>query len=248
MRKTKIVCTIGPACENEETIKQMILAGMNVARLNFSHNTVEDHLRRIQIIKKVRKELGIPVAILLDTKGPEYRVGVFKDGKAFIETGSKFTFTTEEVVGDETITSVNYKNLNKDLLVGDKITVNNGLLEFKVDEIIGSNIITTCLAGGELSNRKSMSFPNKVLKQIFLSEQDKKDIKFGLENKVDYIACSFVSSKQDLVDVSEYINSLGYECGRDVVLIAKIENRSGIDNIDEICEMCDGIMIERNLS
>ena len=114
MRKTKIVCTIGPACENEETIKQMILAGMNVARLNFSHNTVEDHLRRIQIIKKVRKELGIPVAILLDTKGPEYRVGVFKDGKVFIETGSKFTFTTEEVIGDETITSVNYKNLNKD--------------------------------------------------------------------------------------------------------------------------------------
>ena len=245
MRKTKIVCTIGPACENEEIIKQMIFAGMNVARLNFSHNTVEDHLRRIQIIKKVRKELGIPVAILLDTKGPEYRVGVFKDGKVFIETGSKFTFTTEEVVGDETITSVNYKNLNKDLLVGDKITVNNGLLEFKVDEIVGSNIITTCLAGGELSNRKSMSFPNKVLKQIFLSEQDKKDIKFGLENKVDYIACSFVSSKQDLVDVSEYINSLGYECGRDVVLIAKIENRSGIDNIDEICEMCDGIMIAR---
>jgi pyruvate kinase len=245
MRKTKIVCTIGPACENEETIREMILAGMNVARLNFSHNTTEDHLRRIQNIKKVRKELGIPVAILLDTKGPEYRVGLFKNGKVNIEKGSTFIFTTEEVEGDNTITSVNYKNLHEDLDVGDIVLVNNGLLEFKVTEIKDKNIYTTCLAGGELSNRKSMSFPNKVLKQVFLSEQDKKDIKFGLENKVDYIACSFVSSKQDLVDVSNYIHSLGYECGKDVVLIAKIENRAGIDNIEEICEMCDGIMIAR---
>ena len=245
MRKTKIVCTIGPACENEKTIREMILAGMNVARLNFSHNTAEDHLRRIAMIKKVRKELEIPVAILLDTKGPEYRVGLFKNGKVSIETGSDFIFTTEDVEGDETITSVNYKNLHQDLDIGDIILVNNGLLEFKVVKIEGKNVYTKCLAGGDLSNRKSMSFPNKVLKQVFLSEQDKKDIKLGLENKVDYIACSFVSCKQDLVDVSNYINSLGYECGKDVTLIAKIENRAGIDNIDEICEMCDGIMIAR---
>ena len=245
MRKTKIVCTIGPACETEEAIREMILAGMNVARLNFSHNTAEDHIRRIGLIKKVRKELGIPVAILLDTKGPEYRVGLFEGDKVFVETGSKFTFTTDDVLGNASLASVNYKNLHEDLNVGDKILVNNGLLEFKVESIEGRNIITTCIAGGDLSNRKSMSFPNKVLKQKFLSEQDKKDIKLGLENKIDYIACSFVSCKQDLVDVCEYINSLGYRCGTDVVLIAKIENRAGIDNIDEICEMCDGIMIAR---
>ena len=245
MRKTKIVCTIGPACEDESTIREMILAGMNVARLNFSHNTAEDHLRRIGLIKKVRKELNIPVAILLDTKGPEYRVGTFKDGKVTIEVGNKFTFTTEDVEGDETIASVNYKNLHEDLEIGDRILVNNGLLEFKVESIEGRNIHTTCLAGGDLSNRKSMSFPNKVLKQVFLSEQDKKDIKLGLMNKVDYIACSFVSCKQDLVDVANYISSIGFQCGRDVTLIAKIENRAGIDNIDEICEMCDGIMIAR---
>lgn len=245
MRKTKIVCTLGPACEKEEIIREMILAGMNVARMNFSHNTVEDHLRRINLVKKVRKELKIPVAILLDTKGPEYRVGLFKGDKVYIETGSTFTFTTEEVLGDETITSVNYKNLHEDLIIGDKILVNNGLLEFVVTAIEDKKIITKVIAGGDLSNRKSMSFPNKTLKQVFLSEQDKNDIKFGLENKVDYIACSFVSCKQDLVDVANYINSLGYECGKDVVLIAKIENRAGINNIEEICEMCDGIMIAR---
>lgn len=245
MRRTKIVCTIGPACENEKTIREMVLAGMNVARLNFSHNTQEDHLRRINIIKKVRDELQIPIALLLDTKGPEYRVGLFKEGKIFIETGNKFIFTTEEVEGDDTIVSVNYKNLHEDLNVGDTILVNNGLLEFKVTEINGKNIVTKCITGGELSNRKSMSFPNKVLKQIFLSEQDKKDIKFGLEQGIDYIACSFVSCKQDLVDVDNYIKSIGYKRGEDVTLIAKIENRAGIDNIDEICEMCDGIMIAR---
>lgn len=245
MRRTKIVCTIGPACENEKTIREMVLAGMNVARLNFSHNTQEDHLRRINIIKKVRDELQIPIALLLDTKGPEYRVGLFKEGKIFIETGNNFIFTTEEVEGDDTIVSVNYKNLYEDLNVGDTILVNNGLLEFKVTEINGKNIVTKCITGGELSNRKSMSFPNKVLKQIFLSEQDKKDIKFGLEQGIDYIACSFVSCKQDLVDVDNYIKSIGYKRGEDVTLIAKIENRAGIDNIDEICEMCDGIMIAR---
>ena len=245
MRKTKIVCTIGPACETEETIREMILAGMNVARLNFSHNTSEDHLRRIAMIKKVRKELNIPVAILLDTKGPEYRVGVFKGDRVNVLTGSEFIFTTDEVMGDETIASVSYKNLHKDLNIGDKILVNNGLLEFEVINIEEHRIITKCLAGGELSNRKSMSFPNKTLKQVFLSEQDKKDIKLGLMNKVDYIACSFVSCKQDLLDVHNYISSLGFECGKDVVLIAKIENRAGIDNIEEICEMCDGIMIAR---
>ena len=245
MRKTKIVCTIGPACENENTIREMVLAGMNVARLNFSHNTTEDHLRRLNMIKNVREELKMPVAILLDTKGPEYRVGVFKEDKVTIEEGQTFTFTTEDVIGDETKVSVNYKNLHEDLEVGDTVLVNNGLLEFKVTEIIGKDIVCTTIAGGICSNKKSMSFPNKVLKQVYLSEQDKKDIKWGLDHDVDYIACSFVSCKQDLVDVTNYIADLGYDPTKDVVLIAKIENRAGIDNIEEICEMCDGIMIGR---
>ena len=245
MRKTKIVCTIGPACENEETIKQMVLAGMNVARLNFSHNTTEDHLRRLNIIKKVREELKMPVAILLDTKGPEYRVGVFENDSVTIKEGDTFTFTTEDVLGNNEKVSVNYKNLHEDLEVGDTVLVNNGLLEFKVKEIAGRDIICTTIAGGVCSNRKSMSFPNKVLKQVYLSEQDKKDIKWGLDHDVDYIACSFVSCKQDLVDVADYIEDLGYDKHKDVVLIAKIENRAGIDNIEEICEMCDGIMIGR---
>ena len=163
MIKTKIVCTIGPASDNAEMLGKLMDAGMNVARLNFSHNTAEDHLNRIKMIKKVRKELGIPVAILLDTKGPEYRVGLFKGDKVFVETGSKFTFTTEEVIGDSSIASVNYKNLHQDLNVGDIILVNNGLLEFKVVEIDGQNIHSICLVGGELSNRKSMNFPNKVM-------------------------------------------------------------------------------------
>ena len=241
-RKTKIVCTIGPACSDEETIKQMCLKGMNVARLNFSHNTHEDHALRIATIKKVRQELGLPIAILLDTKGPEYRIKTFKDGKIFLNAGDTFTFTADEIEGDCEKVSVNYKNLAKELVVGDKILLNNGLLVFEVIDVTDTDVITKVVIGGELSNRKSMSFPNKTLKQKYLSEQDKQDIAFGIENDVDFIACSFVSCKQDLLDVKNYLKEIG---APDIDLIAKIENRSGVDNIDEICEECQGIMVAR---
>ncbi|MBQ9097519.1 MAG: pyruvate kinase [Clostridia bacterium] len=242
MRKTKIVCTLGPASETKEVISKLCKAGMNVARLNFSHNTHADHKRKIDIVKEVRKELDIPVAIMLDTKGPEYRIKTFENGKITLSDGDKFVFTTEEVTGNEKVVSVSYPKLTEELSAGDTILLNNGLLSFEIETIEGNNIICRVLCGGELSDRKSMSFPGKVMKQKYLSEQDKQDILFGLQNDVDYIACSFVSNKQDLIDVHNYLKEIGAE---NIELIAKIENQSGFDNIEEICQYCDGIMIAR---
>lgn len=243
MRKTKIVCTIGPACENAEVLEQMCKAGMNVARLNFSHGTHEQHLQKIELVKAAREKLDLPIAILLDTKGPEYRIKTFENGKIDLKEGDTFAFTTEDVVGNQEKVSVTYKGLCKDICVGDKILLNNGLLIFEVKEIRDPEVVCEVVAGGELSDRKSMAFPGKVLKQKYLSEQDKADIKFGLDNDVDFIACSFVSNAQDLRDVKSYINEI--EPNTRVSLIAKIENRSGVDNIEEICDECDGIMIGR---
>ncbi len=242
MRKTKIVCTIGPACNNEETLTKMCLAGMNVARLNFSHGTHEDHLKNIELIKRVREKLGLPIAILLDTKGPEYRIKTFRDGKIFLNDGDKFVFTSDDIEGDTERVSVSYKGLPAEMRVGDKILLNNGLVIFEVEATDDTNIYCRVLVGGELSNRKSMSFPNKVLKQIYLSDYDKSDLLFGIENGVDFIACSFVSVRQDLIDVKNFLNANG---GEDIDIIAKIENRSGVDNIEEICCECSGIMIGR---
>jgi len=242
MRKTKIVCTIGPACDSYEVMTGLCKAGMNVARLNFSHGTYEDHQRRIDMIKKVRSDLRLPIAIMLDTKGPEYRIKTFENGSVELEVGDTFTFTTDDVVGDRRRVSVSYQNLPAELAVGDTILLNNGLLEFQVTAIEGADIITTVVDGGELSDRKSMSFPGKVLKQIYLSEQDKADIAFGVKNGVDFIACSFVSDKQDLIDIHNYLDELGV---KGIELIAKIENQSGVDNIEDICRYCDGIMVAR---
>ena len=242
MRKTKIVCTLGPASDTEEIVTALCKAGMNVARLNFSHNTHEDHKRRMDMVKKVREELNLPIAIMLDTKGPEYRIKTFANGKVLLREGDPFTFTTDEVVGDESRVSVSYQKLTEDLGVGDTILLNNGLLSFTVEEIEGANIVCRITCGGELSDRKSMSFPGKVMKQTYLSEQDKEDIRFGVENGVDFIACSFVSNKHDLIDVHNYLETLG---ANDIELIAKIENQSGVDNIEEICQHCDGIMVAR---
>ena len=180
MRKTKIICTIGPASNSEETIRELCLNGMNVARLNFSHGTHEEHLKVMNIIKKVRTELNLPIAIMLDTKGPEFRIKTFKNGKITLKEGDKFVFTVEDVEGDETRVSVNYPGLVNDIKKGDTILLNNGLMSFKVEEIKGSDIITRVVIGGETSNRKSMSFPNKVLNQEYLNEQDKSDILCGI--------------------------------------------------------------------
>lgn len=242
MRKTKIVCTLGPSSESEEVVRGLCLAGMDVARLNFSHNTHEDHKKRIETVKKVREELSLPVAIMLDTKGPEYRIKTFEDHKITLFHGDEFTFTTKDIIGNEHIVAVSYDNLPNELDVGDTILLNNGLLSFEVMSIDGDEIRCTVIDGGELSDRKSMSFPGKVIKQEYLSEQDKADIAFGVLCDVDYIACSFVSCKQDLVDVRSYLRELGAE---HIELIAKIENQSGFDNIEEICDECEGVMIAR---
>lgn len=243
MRKTKIICTIGPASESEEMITALCEAGMNVARLNFSHGTHEEHFRRIKTIRKVREKLGLPIAIMLDTKGPEYRIGTFRDGKVSVQEGERFVFTTEDVEGDQGIVSVSYKDLARELTAGDRILVNNALLEFRVTGTDGTRIETEVVIGGELSDRKSMSFPGKHLQQVYLSEQDKEDILFGVEHDVDFIACSFVSVRQDLEDIHAFLKE--HRKDSTVELIAKIENQSGYDHIEEICEECDGIMVAR---
>ena len=242
MRKTKIVCTIGPASASEETLTRMCKAGMNVARLNFSHGSHADHQEKVDMIKRVREKLDMPIAIMLDTKGPEYRIKCFENGAICLQDGDTFAFTAEDVMGNQDMVSVSYPEMVNELSVGDHILLNNGLLSFEVTEIAPPLIRCRVVHGGELKDRKSMSFPGKVLHQTFLSEQDKSDILFGIQNGVDYIACSFVSTAQDLIDIHEF---LAANDGEGIGLIAKIENQSGVDNIEQICEHCEGIMIGR---
>ena len=242
MRKTKIICTIGPASEQEDVLTRLCLAGMNVARLNFSHGTHEEHQKKIDTIKKVREALDLPIAIMLDTKGPEFRIKTFENGKIQLNPGDPFTFTTQDVLGDQSRVAVTYAGLARDLEPGDTILLNNGLLSFHVDAIEGTEIHCTTVNGGVLSDRKSMSFPGKILSQPYLSRQDKEDILFSIQNKVDYIACSFVSCAQDLEVVHQFLRE---NSGDDIALIAKIENQPGVDNIAEICGLCEGIMIGR---
>ncbi|MBQ3544819.1 MAG: pyruvate kinase [Lachnospiraceae bacterium] len=242
MRKTKVICTIGPASDNEETLTKMCLEGMNVARLNFSHGTHEEHQVKMDLIKKVREKLNLPIPIMLDTKGPEYRIKTFEDKKIFLSDGDTFIFTTEDIVGNQERVSVNYSHLCEELNVGDRILVNNGLVIFEVTDLKNKEVICKVISGGELSDRKSMNFPNKVLNHEFLSEADKEDLLFGIKNEVDYVAASFVSRKQDVMDIRKFLDENG---GNDIDIIAKIENRSGVDNIEEICELADGIMIAR---
>ena len=242
MRKTKIICTIGPASTDEAVLTRMCENGMNVARLNFSHGSHAEHKERIDLIKKVREKLNLPIAILLDTKGPEFRIKTFESKKITLNDGDPFIFTTDDVVGNQEMVSVSYKHLNEEMNKGDIIKVNNGLVVFRVEKIDGTKIFCTTLNGGELSDRKSMSFENKVLKQKYLSKQDKEDLLFGIENDVDFVAASFVSTKDDVVSLRNFLDENG---GKDINLIAKIENRSGVDHVEEICEVADGIMIAR---
>ncbi|MBP5326156.1 MAG: pyruvate kinase [Pseudobutyrivibrio sp.] len=242
MRKTKIICTIGPASMNEETLTAMAKAGMNVARMNFSHGDHEEQGMKMDLVKKVRKKLNLPIAILLDTKGPEYRIRTFKDGSVTVKEGDTFIFTTDNVEGDETRVSVTHKNLHNDLSVGDTLSVCNGIVFFEVTDIKGHDVITKCTTGGTMSNKKSMSFPNKVMSGPYLSEQDKKDILFGIDNDIDFIAASFVSTKQDMVELRTFLDENG---GENVEVIAKIENQPGVDNVEEILEIANGIMVAR---
>lgn len=242
MRKTKIICTIGPASERPEVLEQMIEAGMDLARLNFSHGTHASMQTIIENVKAVRERMNAPIPILLDTKGPEYRVGQFKNDKVILEEGQIFVLTTQDTEGDEKRVSVSYPRLSEELEPGDRILVSDGLIELRVEEIRGSEIFCRVVIGGVLSNRKSMNFPDKLMQHEFLSEKDKEDLLFGIKNDVDYVAASFVSNKENMQEMRAFLDQNG---GEGISLIAKIENRSGVDHLDEILDIASGIMVAR---
>ena len=244
MKKTKIICTLGPASDTEEILSDLIDAGMNVARLNFSHGTHAEHADKIAKIKRVRERKKVPIAIMLDTKGPEFRIGTFKDGKITLKDGDPFTFTTEQIVGDQTKVSVSFQGICDQLKPGDKVLLNNGLMIFEVVKVKKPEVLCKTIEGGVLSNRKSMFFPDKELDMVYLSEQDKSDIAFGVEQGIDYIACSFVSKAQDVIDIRNFLKECGSPEG-DIEIIAKIESRAGVNNLDEILAVSDGIMVAR---
>lgn len=242
MRKTKIVCTIGPASSSEETLRKMMENGMNVARLNFSHGTHEGHKKTVDMVRKVRDELKIPLAVMLDTKGPEIRLKNFAKGKVTLEDGQRFIFTTEDIDGDETRVAVTYKELPKQLAAGNTVLVDDGQLEFLVEETTETEVICKVIHGGAVSNHKGVNIPNVHLDFKYLSEQDEADLRFGVEQNVDFVAASFVRCKEDVIAVRNYLDYYG---GRDIRIISKIENIEGVQNFDEILEHSDGIMVAR---
>ncbi len=244
MKKTKIICTLGPASDSEAVLSNLIDAGMNVARLNFSHGTHEEHAEKIAKIKKLRELKKVPLPIMLDTKGPEFRIKTFKDGKIKLKDGDTFRFTTEDVIGDKTRVSVSFAGMCEQMAPGDKILLNNGLMVFEVVKVEKPEVICKTVIGGELSNRKSMFFPDKELEMTYLSEQDKADIKFGVEQGVDFIAASFVSKAQDVIDIRNWLRECGSPDG-EIEIIAKIESRSGVNNLNSILDVCEGVMVAR---
>ncbi len=241
-RKTKIVCTLGPSSNTEETIRNLILEGMDVARLNFSHGSYDDKLKIINIVKKLRKELDKPVALLLDTKGPEIRLGTFKDHQIVLENGQEFTLTTSEYEGDQHKASITYKNLPADVSVGTRILIDDGLIEMRVNVIEGNDIICTVLNGGTISDRKGINVPNVELSMPYISQQDYADIRFGIENDFDFIAASFVRCAADIEEIQAILRE--HEC-KTIDIIAKIENNQGVENIMEIVKVADGVMVAR---
>jgi len=242
MRKTKIICTLGPATSGEDKIRELMLAGMNVARFNFSHGSYDEHTELFNTVKKVAKELNLPVATLLDTKGPEIRVKSFKQGKIMLAAGQKFILTTNEVEGDENCVSITYKNLPQDISVGTVILLDDGLIELNVTKIDKNDIICTVVNGGPLSNNKGVNVPDVSLSMPYISEKDKNDIIFGVKTGFDFIAASFARSADDIIQVRQILDS--QNC-HSIKIIAKIENAEGVSNIDDILRVSDGIMIAR---
>lgn len=242
MKKTKIVCTIGPASEDKKILTHLIASGMNVARLNFSHGDYEEHQGRIDTIKEIRQKLNQPIAILLDTKGPEIRTKKFKDGGVFLKEGSMFTLTVGDELGDENKCSTTYDHLAEELKKGDVVLIDDGLIKLTVREIKGKDVILRVDNGGPVKNHKSINIPGVNIKLPALTEKDTNDLLFGIKNDVDFVAASFIRSKEDVFAIREVLNNNG---GEDIHIISKIENRQGVDNIDEIIEASDGIMVAR---
>lgn len=241
MRKTKIICTIGPASESEERLRELMLAGMNVARFNFSHGTHEEQRAKLERVKKVRRELNLPVATLLDTKGPEIRLRDFEGGRVELVSGQTFTLTTEEIMGSSRKAAISYKNLKNDVCVGTTILIDDGLIEMVVEEIKGEEIICRVVNGGFVSNHKGVNVPGVVLSMPYISDVDKEDILFGIEMGYEFLAASFARTKEDILQVRKILDE--HKCP--MKIIAKIENMQGIQNLEEILSVSDGIMVAR---
>ncbi len=241
MRKTKIICTIGPASESEERLRELMLAGMNVARFNFSHGTHEEQKAKYERVLKVRKELGLPVATMLDTKGPEIRLRDFEGGKVELRAGETFTLTTEEIMGTAQRATISYKNLKNDISVGTTLLIDDGLIELEVEKISGEDIICRVINGGFVSNHKGVNVPGAILSMPYISDADMEDILFGIKEGYELIAASFVRSKEDIYELRKILQ----EHGSDMKIIAKIENMQGIENLEEILEASDGVMVAR---
>ena len=242
MRKTKIVCTLGPATDDENVLRQLMLEGMSVARMNFSHGSHEEQKKRLDMVKKLRKELGLPVAALLDTKGPEIRIGDIEGGKVELKKGQTFVLTTEDIVGNAEIVSITYKQLYKDVKPGDSILIDDGLIGMEVQKIDGEEIVCQVKNGGFISNHKGVNVPGVELKMPFVSQKDYEDIVFAAEQDYDFIAASFTRTADDILEIRKILEEKG---GQYIHIIAKIENMQGVENCEEILRVADGIMIAR---
>lgn len=242
MRKTKFICTMGPSTEKGDTLKKLIEAGMNVARMNFSHGDFDEHGGRLKSLRKYSKELGLPVAALLDTKGPEIRLGDFEAGRVELKEGQEFTLTARDILGTEKEVSITYKQLPKDVKPGSSILLDDGLIGLEVKEVSGDDIVCTVMNGGPVSNHKGVNVPGTDLSMDYLSEKDKADLIWGAENDVDFIAASFVREAADVIAIRDLLKAHG---GEKIQIIAKIENEQGVRNIDGILEAADGIMVAR---
>ena len=241
MRKTKIICTIGPASESEDKLRELMLAGMNVARFNFSHGDYDEHRAKFERTVRIAKELGIPVATMLDTKGPEIRLRDFEGGRVQLEAGQTFALTTEEIMGTSKRASITYKELKNDIKIGTNVLIDDGLIAMTVKEITDTDIICEVINGGYISNHKGINVPGANLSMPYISDTDRADIMFGVKMGYDYVAASFVRCKEDV----ESVRSIIKENGGRMKIIAKIENMQGIHNLDEILEVSDGIMVAR---
>ena len=245
MKKTKIICTIGPASESPEVLEQLIKAGMNVMRLNFSHGDHAEHLEKVKTLRALNEKLGTNVAFMLDTKGPEIRTGSFgTDQKTTMsfEKGDKITLTTRDVEGTKDLLSISYKGLPNDVEVGGHILIDDGLVDLVIDKIDGTEIECTLQNAATLKGRRGVNVPGAKLQLAAMTEKDKDDLKFAVENDFDFIAASFIRKAQDVIDMKEYLKSLG---NTDIKIISKIENQEGLDNFDEILKVTDGIMVAR---
>ena len=242
LRKTKIVCTLGPATDDENVMRQLMLEGMNVARINFSHGTMEEHLETINRVKKMREELNLPVAVLLDTSGPEIRLGNFEQEKVTLEQGKEFVLTAKDVVGTKDMVSITYKKLMQDVKEGMKILLDDGLIEMSVLKVTDQDIVCRVENGGVISSHKGVNVPGAEISMKYISPKDKEDITFGAKQGIDFVAASFVRSAHDVMDLRNLLKENGHE---EIKIIAKIENRQGIEHIDEILEASDGVMVAR---